>query len=106
MTESQIKKIVRTQLEKENYLVWYPPVSRFAPKFSYCVDKVSAKDIFGIFDCMGLKDSEIRYIQYTSLSNMSARKKKILKFFEDYDVFVPCEVWGIRDDKTYKIDYI
>lgn len=106
MTEAKIKKQVRTILEKEKWLVWYPPVSRFAPKFNYCKDKVSAKDIFGIYDCLALKDSDIRFIQYTSLSNISARRKKILKFFQENECFLPTEIWGMREDKTFKIEYI
>ncbi len=72
MKEAQIKKLVRNQLEKEKYLVWYPPVSRFAPKFNYCGEGNSAKDIFTLFDCLALKDSEMRYIQYTSKGNTRA----------------------------------
>lgn len=106
MTEAKNKKLVRDALEKDGWLVWYPPVSRFAPKFPYCTETNSAKDIFTIFDCLALKDSCVRYIQYTSHANRLARKKKIEKFYEDNDVFLPAEVWGIRDDKTYQIIYI
>ena len=106
MTEAKNKALVRKQLEKEGYLVWYPPVSRFAPKFPYCDETHSAKDIFTLFDCLALKDSEVRFIQYTSIGNIRAREKKILNFFEKYKVFCPCEIWGVREDKTFKIIYI
>lgn len=106
MSEPKNKALVRKELEKDGWLVWYPPVSRFAPKFPYCTETNSAKDIFTIFDCLALKDSEIRFIQYTSHKNRLARKKKIEKFYEDNNVFLPAEVWGIRDDKSYEIIYI
>ena len=106
MTEAKNKALVKKQLEKENYLVWYPAVSRFAPRFKYCDAQYSAKDIFTLYDCVALKDSEVRWIQYTSYGNRLARVKKIKAFFDKWDVFLPCEVWGIRDDKTYEIIYI
>ncbi len=106
MTESKIKKLVKDNLEKENYLVWYPPVSRFAPKFKYCDKQYSAKDIFTLFDCLALKDSEVRYIQYTSKSNIRAREKKIKAFYDKWNVFIPAEVWGVDDNKNITIIYI
>ena len=102
MTEAKNKLLVRKQLEKEGYICWYPPVSRFAPKFNYCEGE-SAKDIFTLFDCIALKDSELRFIQYTSHKNRHARVKKINNFFVKWNVFIGCEVWGIRDDKSYEI---
>lgn len=106
MTENKNKKLVKDTLEKEGWLIWYPPVSRFAPSFKYCDEQHSAKDIFTLFDCVALKDSEVRWVQYTSYGNRLARVKKINNFFEKWKVFVPCEVWGIRDDKTYEIIFI
>jgi len=106
MTETQIKKEVRKALEKDKYLVWYPAVSRFAPKFPYCTKTASAKDIFTVFDCLALKDSELRMIQYTSIGNIRARENKIKEFYELHKVFLPAEVWGMRTDKTFKIIYI
>lgn len=94
MTEAKIKKKVVKELEKEGYIIWYPPVSKFAPKFKYGI----AKDIFSLFDCMALKDSDLRFIQYTSQNNMQARKRKIMKFYDQFDVFLPCEVWGVEED--------
>jgi hypothetical protein len=93
-------------LTKGRSLVWYPPVSRFAPKFNYCDKQHSAKDIFTLFDCLALKDSEVRYIQYTSYKNRRAREKKINAFYEKWNVFLPAEVWSIKDDKTIDIIYI
>lgn len=106
MIESKIKKVVKDTLEKEGYLVWYPPVSRFAPKFKYCDEQHSAKDIFTIYDCLALKDSELRFIQYTSHKNMRAREKKIKNFFDKWKVFLPTEVWGVESKDDITIIYI
>ena len=106
MKETKNKALVRKELEKDGWLVWYPPVSRFAPRFPYCTETHSAKDIFTIFDCLALKDSEIRFIQYTSHKNRRAREKKIKDFYDKWNVFLPAEVWGIKDDNSYEIIYI
>lgn len=100
MTEQKIKRIVRDKLESEGELVWYPAVSRFAPKFNYCDKQHSAKDIFTIFDCVSVKGSRVRYIQYTSKGNIRAREKKIRNFCEKWNLkFKHAEVWGV-DSKT------
>ncbi len=95
MKEVVIKKAVYKQLEDEGFIGWS------APKVKY-----QETDIFGIFDGIFIKDSDLRFIQWTTSSNLSARKKKILKFFQDNNVFIPCEVWGMRTDKTFKVEYI
>jgi hypothetical protein len=95
MKEIVIKKAVYKQLEKEKYFGWS------APKVKY-----QETDIFGIFDGMFVKDSDLRFIQWTTSSNLSARKKKILKFFEEKKCWIPCEIWGMRPDGTFKIEYL
>lgn len=92
MREATIKKAVYAKLKKEGYIGWSAPKSKF-----------QSSDIFGIFDGVFIKDSDMRFIQWTTVSNMSARKRKIEKFFVDNKVFIPCEIWGIREDKTFKI---
>lgn len=95
MTEAVIKRAVYKQLKDEGYIGWS------APKVKY-----QETDIFGIFDGVFLKDSDLRFIQWTTSSNMRAREKKILKFYEENKVFLPCEVWGMKPDKTFKILHI
>jgi len=95
MTESVIKKAVYKQLESEGFVGWS------APKVKY-----QETDIFGIYDGVFVKDSEIRWLQWTSVGNMRAREKKINSFFQKHKCFIPCEVWGMREDKTFKIIYI
>jgi hypothetical protein len=95
MTEAVIKKAVYKQLKDEGFIGWSAPKVKF-----------QETDIFGIFDGMFIKDSDLRFIQWTTDANMKAREKKILKFFEENNCFIPCEVWGMKKDKTFKIMYI
>ena len=94
--EAVIRKHAREALEGSGWVVWCPPKVRY-----------HETDIFGIFDGIAWKDSDMRFIQWTSTSTMSARRKKIQKFFDENDVFCPCEVWGWDDKKKeFKKDYI
>lgn len=92
MKEAVIKKVVYKQLEKEGFIGWSAPKVKF-----------QETDIFGVFDGIFIKDSELRFIQWTTDVNMRAREKKIKNFFEQNKVFVPCEVWGMKKDGTFKI---
>jgi len=93
--EATIKKRAKEILLKEGYYPWCPAKVRY-----------QETDIFGVFDCVCVKDSHVRYIQWTSKSNMSARKKKILAFFNAQNVFIPSEVWGYDDKaKTFTVFY-
>lgn len=88
MTEYQIKQKVKKQLEKEGYIYWFPLRNQYRKE-----------DIFTIWDCLAWKDSDMRFIQFTSKQNISTREKKIKKFFEENQVFCPTEVWGWDKDK-------
>lgn len=88
MKEAAIRAKVREELEADGYVCWVPAKVRFRET-----------DIFGIWDMAAWKQNEIRYIQYTSKSNMNARKWKILKFYDQHGVYHPCEVWGWDDKK-------
>lgn len=96
MREAGIKKKVYAAMEKEGYIGWSPAKVKYRET-----------DIFGIYDGVFIKDSHIRWLQWTSRSNISARRKKIQKFFDDNDVFIPCEIWGWNDKKKeFKIEYL
>jgi hypothetical protein len=95
MREIEIKKAVYKELAKDGYIGWS------APKVKY-----QETDIFGIFDGVFVKDSDVRFLQWTTSSNHSARKKKILNFFGDNNVFIPCEIWSMKPDKTFRVEYI
>lgn len=88
MTEAQIKQKVKKQLDKDGYIYWFPLRNRYRKE-----------DIFTIWDLIAWKDSEMRFIQFTSKSNISTRKKKIEKYFKENNVFCPTEVWGWDQDK-------
>jgi hypothetical protein len=48
--------------------------------------------------------SEVRWIQFTSLSNVSARKKKIEDYFRLHNIFLEgSEVWGYRGKNGFRI---
>ncbi len=95
--EATIRKNALKELQdKEGYICWCPPKVRY-----------QETDIFGIFDTICVKDSNLRFIQWTSKSNISARRKKIQKFYEENDVFIGCEVWGYDDKvRKFKKEYI
>ena len=61
-----------------------------------------SSDIFGIFDVIAAKrnaQNELRFIQWTSKSNVSARRKKIRHFFLEHNLFITSELWGYEDGK-------
>lgn len=94
-TEATIRKRACEILKKEGYIVWYPAKVKYYQN-----------DIFGLFDCVAVKDSDVRYIQWTSAPNMSARKKKIETFFNENEVWIPCEIWGYKGNGKFKFDYL
>ncbi len=64
-------------------------------------------DIFGIIDVLALKRNKLRYIQLTTLSNLSLRRKKILNFFKENKVKLPVEIWSwSKKEKKFKIEKI
>lgn len=93
--ESTIRKHAHEELTKQGYVVWWAHHVRYAVE----------QDIFGVFDACCLKSGEFpRFIQITSKSNISARKKKIEQFFRKHGVECWAEVWGFDDKtKTFKI---
>lgn len=92
MREARIRANAKKALEKEGYHLWCPKKVRY-----------QETDVFGIYDGLAVKGTEIRFIQWTSIGNIRAREKKIRKFFEERDCFIPSEVWGMREDNTFKI---
>lgn len=73
MKESRIRNKVTDALEKKGFYCWY------APKVRY-----HSTDVFKIFDVLAVKpDGKIWWIQLTTASNVSARRKKIQEFLEE-----------------------
>lgn len=95
--ENVIKNKVKLKLAEDGYVFWS------AAKAMY-----QSSDIFGIFDCIAAKKNainELRFIQYTSVKNMAARRRKIRQFFISNNLFIPSELWGYENGK-FKIENI
>lgn len=95
MKESVIRKKAIEVLTGEDYLTWYPSPVRWKKEI----------DIFGVFDIVAVKHLKVpRFIQITSLGNISARKKKVLNVFKDMLPLMSIEVWGYdKKKKRFKI---
>jgi hypothetical protein len=98
--EYLIRKKAIEILEKQNWLTWRAPKVRF-----------SQTDIFGVFDmvCWQKKTSRLKFIQLTTLSNLSARRKKIQNFLRKNKISpsVKIELWGWNGGKkTFKVELI
>jgi len=63
--EAEIRKKAIEELETDGWITW------FAPKV-----KFRQTDVFGIIDLLALKGKSKKNIQLTTLSNISARRKK------------------------------
>ena len=92
--ESVIKNKVKLKMAEEGYVFWSGAKAMY-----------QSSDIFGIFDCICVKknsNNEFRFIQYTSISNMGARRRKIKQFFLTNNCFIPSELWGYANGKFKK----
>jgi len=83
MKEAQIRKIAIDLLKKEGWISWFAPKVRF-----------HKTDIFGIIDIFALKNNKKKFIQLTTLTNLAARRKKILNFFKKNKVNLSVEIWA------------
>ena len=92
MKETVIRKKAIEQLTKEGFYCWFPKKAKF-----------QETDVFGVYDILAVKGKLVRWVQITSLANISARKHKIEAFLRGAKASIPSEVWGIREDKTFKI---
>ena len=74
MKESLIRKKAIQILEKKKWIVWWPSKVKF-----------KQSDIFGIFDmiCWKKITGNLKFIQLTTVSNLSTRRKKIQNFFKE-----------------------
>lgn len=95
--EYEIKRRVKEILARDGWIMWSGAKAMY-----------QSSDIFGIFDCIAVKvgtENTIRFIQYTSMSNMAARRRKIRAFFAEHNVFLTSELWGYEGGK-FKIEQI
>ena len=100
--ESEIRKKAVQLLEKQKWLTWWPSRAIF-----------KQNDIFGIFDliCFKKRTGDLKFIQLTTLSNLSTRRKKIKNFLKRYQLSkqnsADIEVWGWNKGKgEFKIESI
>lgn len=102
--ENEIRKKAVEILKKKKFLVWYPPKVKF-----------KQNDIFGIFDliCWEKRKGNLKFIQLTTLSNLSTRRKKIQNFLKKNKLNpknrrkVRIEIWAwSKTNKKFKIELI
>ncbi len=103
--ESLIRKKAIEILEKEKWTAWWPAKVKF-----------KQNDIFGAFDIVCCKKGagNIKFIQLTTLPNLSARRKKIKSFFKKNRVSGPkiifgaeAEIWAwTKKQKKFKIETV
>jgi len=90
MKEREIRKKAIKILEDQEWVCWFP--SRIKWK--------KETDIFGVFDliCWQKRTANIKFVQLTTLPNLSTRKKKIKDFLKknklSAQVSVEIVVWG------------
>lgn len=102
-TEKLIRKKATEILEKENWVYWYPPKVKF-----------KQNDIFGAFDmvCCKRTKGHLKFIQLTTVSNLSARRKKIANFLKENKInssagFGAIEIWAWSNGhKKFKVEVI
>jgi len=90
MKESSIKNRIIKELSKQGYIHWCPIRNRFAKS-----------DIFTIWDGLFWKGKEIRYLQWTTVSNRASHRQKIKNFMQQNEVYMKTELW-CWDDKNKK----
>lgn len=88
--ENVIRKKFKEVCEMNKWSVWLPARVKFYEN-----------DIFGIADAIISTSQGLKLIQLTTLSNISARKKKIQKVLETKTISSVIEIWGWDDKKKY-----
>ncbi len=104
MRETEIRKKVVKILTDARWTYWYPPKVKY-----------KQNDIFGTFDiiCCEKVTGNLKFIQVTTLSNLSTRRKKIQNFFRKNKINSEIilnfgvEIWAWnKRNKTFKIELI
>ena len=98
MKEAIIRAKALKILESEGYTCWVPRKVKYWET-----------DIFSIYDCICIGRSGFLFVQWTTLSNMSARRKKIRRFLDELNVDFTAisEIWGWDEKKSkFKIEVL
>ena len=99
--ESLIRKKAIAILTDAKWISWYAPKVKF-----------QQTDIFGVFDliCWEKSSKNLKFIQLTTLSNLSTRRKKIQGFFKKNRITAKSakvEIWAWNNrQKNFKIELI
>ena len=96
MKEAEIRKKALKILEQEGFVCWWPRKVKF-----------HESDIFGVFDIIAIKKGKgyvSRLVQITTLSNISARVKKVSAWIKENRIntshpSVFFQVWGYDKKK-------
>jgi hypothetical protein len=86
--EAQIRKKIVEILEEDGWIVWYPSKVKY-----------QQNDVFGIIDLLAIKGKKKKNIQITTVSNLSARRKKITNFVKKANVELLVEIWAWNQKK-------
>jgi len=86
--ESDIRKKAIEQLRADGWITWFAPKVKFIQT-----------DVFGIIDVLALRGKNKKNIQLTTLSNISARRKKITSFLKKHKVELNVEIWAWNNKK-------
>jgi len=97
MKEAAIRKKALEILTNKGYVCWCPAKVKW-----------HETDIFGVFDTACLsKKAKILFIQWTDITNIYHRVKKVKNFLKKNNLSLYCEVWGWNPKKKeFKIIYI
>lgn len=113
-SENVIRKKAKEKLAADGWIISMPKRQRFGATtttlpegktFDNGKQYKGHDDFFSVFDGIAWKDGEIKFIQWTSHSNVSERIKKIKKFISSWDISLPrhvtAEVWGYTDREGF-----
>ena len=96
MKEALLRKKATQLLKNEGWVVWFPKKVKFWET-----------DIFGVYDILAVRKNKLRFIQITTLPNLSARRKKIQNFLIPNEVNIPSEIWAYdKKKKKFKIEKV
>lgn len=91
MKEAVIRAKAVAELRTEGWTTWCPSKVKY-----------QETDIFGVFDVICVRGKELRFIQWTTTSNMSARKRKVCVFLKKTGAKIMGEVWGLSPKKEWR----
>lgn len=102
MQEKELKLIIKEELERMGFVLW------FAPHYANM-----RWDVFTIFDIVAIHKSnptsaEVNFIQFTTASHVSHRRRKMCQWMLDNDAFIPNSWLYCYDTvkKTFKVHRI